>query len=77
MTTRTPGDTDTDTDPRVGAAMRTLPDEQRAVLWYLDVEGLDHRQLARYLGVSHSEAAVIAHRARRALRTATRECAGT
>lgn len=51
-------------------AFTTLKSEWRAVLWYLDVEGMTPKEAAPILGLSANSTSALAYRAREALRSA-------
>lgn len=51
-------------------AFRSLPDEWRAVLWYVDVEGLSATEIAPMLGLTPNGVASLTYRAREGLRRA-------
>lgn len=54
----------------VAKAFATLPERQRSVLWYLEVEGLTPLQAAPLFGLSPNATSALAVRARDALRVA-------
>lgn len=51
-------------------AFRGLPDEWRAVLWYVDVEGMSATEVAPLLGLTPNAVAALTYRAREGLRRA-------
>ncbi|WP_052367238.1 sigma-70 family RNA polymerase sigma factor [Paraoerskovia marina] len=51
-------------------AFRTLPDEWRTVLWYVDVEGMSATEVAPILGSTPNAVAALTYRAREGLRRA-------
>ena len=51
-------------------AFRTLPERWQTVLWYTEVEGMEPREAAPYLGLTPNSAAALALRAREGLKKA-------
>jgi RNA polymerase sigma-70 factor, ECF subfamily len=51
----------------MGAALDRLPPRDRALLWLAHVEGYDHREIAKVLGLQESSVRVILFRARKKL----------
>lgn len=51
----------------MGAALERLPPRDRALLWLAHVEGYDHREIAKVLGLQEGSVRVILFRARRKL----------
>ncbi|MGH9120098.1 MAG: RNA polymerase sigma factor [Acidimicrobiales bacterium] len=54
--------------PGLARAYEALPERWRAVLWYTDVEGTPPSAVEAHLGLSSTEVAALAYRAREALR---------
>ena len=50
-------------------AFEALPERQRAVLWYTEVEGMSPQQISPLLGMTPNSVSALAYRAREALRT--------
>ena len=66
--------------PGLAGAYESLPERWRAVLWYVDVEGAPPSAVQAHLGMSSTEVAALAYRAREGLReayVATRSAAET
>lgn len=51
----------------MGAALDRLPPRDRALLWLAHVEGYDHREIAKVLGLQEGSVRVILFRARKKL----------
>ena len=51
----------------MGAALDRLPPRDRALLWLAHVEGYDHREIAKVLGLQERSVRVILFRARKKL----------
>lgn len=54
----------------VAAAYQSLSERWQAVLWYTEVEGLPHAEVALYLGIKPNAVAALSFRAREGLRQA-------
>ncbi len=50
-------------------AFEALPERQRAVLWYTEVEGMTPQQISPLLGMTPNSVSALAYRARESLRT--------
>lgn len=51
------------------SAFQSLPERQRAVLWYTEVEGMKPQEVAPLLGMTANGVSALAYRSREALRT--------
>jgi RNA polymerase sigma-70 factor, ECF subfamily len=55
-------------DTEIMAAMRSLPEQFRTVVYYADVEGFRHREIADIMGTPHGTVMSRLHRGRQHLR---------
>lgn len=62
-----------DIDPQLWAAVKSLPERQRAVIGLRYVEDLTQAQVADRIGVAPGTAAALLHQARRSLRQTVQE----